>query len=298
MYKEQFSGIIPALVTPIDEYGALNEKTVRELIDWQLGQGVSGFYICGNTGEGPALPESTRFHMAEVAVEHVAGRGQVICHVGAADAQSALRLARHAHGIGCGAISSLPPTAYYDYGEDEIFDYYKRLGESCPLPLLVYANAMFRQADIAPFVERLMGLPTVAGAKFTRYNFFEMRNVCELCGGNIAVLNSPDEMLINGLTMGACAGIGSTYNVMPGRYAALYDAFTRGDFEAARQLQFEINHVIRDIIKYGVIRSIKQILCEMGFDAGGPVWPGRGFSLEEAKTLRYELSAAGFIFNP
>jgi len=294
MNNQKFTGIMPALITPVNGDGSLREDSARGLIDWQLSQGVQGFYVCGATGEGPALPEDTRRRMAEVAVEQAAGRGRVICHVGAADAQSALRLAAHAHSVGCDAVSSLPPTGYFDYGEDEIFGYYRRLDESTPLPLIVYANAMFRQADITPLMARLMTLPTVIGAKFTRYNFYEMRNVIEL--GDVAVINGPDEMLINGLTMGACAGIGSTYNIMPERFAALYNTFMSGDFEAARQTQFGINRIIRVILKYGVLRSVKQSLCMMGFDAGEPVWPGRGLAPEEAAAFRGEMEAAGFRF--
>ena len=293
MNSTTFSGVLPALVTPVNPDSSLREDAARALIDWQLSQGVSGFYICGATGEGPALPEETRRRMAEAAVEQTAGRGKIICHVGAADAQSALRLARHAAEIGCDAVSSLPPTGYFSYSDDECFDYYQRLGESSPLPLIVYANAMFKQADIVPFIERLLALPTVIGAKFTRFDFYEMRILVEL---GAAIINGPDEMLINGLTMGACAGIGSTYNIMPERFAALYDAYARGEFETARTTQFEINRVIRVIKKYGVIRSVKQALRALGFDAGDCVWPGRGFDADEARALREELAGAGMVF--
>ena len=294
MTGKRFTGVMPALITPVDGDGSLLEGAARGIIEWQLGRGADGFYICGNTGEGPALPERTRRRMAEVAVEQAAGRCPVICHVGAADAQSAISLAKHARAAGCDAISSLPPTGYYDYGDDEIFGYYERLGESTPLPLIVYANGMFKQPDIAPFIARLAQLPTVIGAKFTRLNFFEMRSIIELCGGEVTMINGPDELLINGLAMGACAGIGSTYNIMPERFAALYRFFMAGDFEAARQKQFGINRVIRVILKHGVIRAVKQTLRELGFEAGGPVWPGRGFAPEEAALLRGEMEAAGF----
>ena len=287
-------GIMPALITPVDRDGSLREDAARELVERLLGQGVHGFYVCGNTGEGPALSEETRRRMLEAVLEQTTGRGTVICHVGAADAQSALRLARHAYEAGCNAISSLPPTGYYDYSEDEIFDYYKALGESTPLPLLVYANGMFKQADIAPFIGRLTTLPTVCGVKFTRMNCYELRNLVEL---GIAVVNGPDESLVNGLAMGACAGIGSTYNLMPERFVRLYKLFTAGEFEAARQVQFEINRIIRVIIKHGVIRSTKQALCELGFGAGEPAWPGRGFTPEESRAFRAEMESAGFRFS-
>ena len=296
MPNKQFTGILPALVTPVDQDGALLEHTARALIDWQLSQGVQGFYVCGNSGEGPALPDETRRRVTELAVEQTAGRGKIICHVGAADARGALALARHAHAAGCDAISSLPPTAYFDYSEDEIFEYYRALSESAPLPLIVYATAMFRQPDIAPFIGRLMELPNVIGVKFTRQNYYEMRNVIELNGGDINVFNGPDETLVGGLLMGADAGIGTTYNVMPGRFAALYGAFARGDFEAARQAQFGINRVIRVLLRHGLISAVKQTLRELGFDMGEPIWPRRGFTPEEAKALRREMEEAGFRY--
>ena len=55
MSNIRFTGIMPALVTPFDAEGKIKKNTVRQLIDWQLQGGVKGFYICGSTGEGPAL---------------------------------------------------------------------------------------------------------------------------------------------------------------------------------------------------------------------------------------------------
>ena len=295
MTNKRFTGIMPALVTPVTHDGLLRADVVKQLVDWQLRQGVDGFYICGHTGEGPALSEETRRRMAEMVRECVSTQ-DVICHVGAADANSSLRLARHAGEIGCDAIASLPPTGYYGYSEDEIYDYYTRLGEASPLPLLAYANAMFKQADIVPFVERLMEIPTAIGLKFTRMNCYELRNIAELNGGDINVINGPDEMLVNGLMAGADGGIGSTYNIMPGRFVKLFEAFEAGDIKGAFQMQFEINRIIRVIIKYGVIRTVKQTLCEMGFDAGGPAFPGHGFTRDEAQLLRKEMGEAGFSY--
>lgn len=294
MQNKRFTGIMPALITPVFEDGTLREAAVRGLIDWQLSKDVKGFYICGSTGEGLQLSEETRMRMAEVTVSHTAGRGSVIAQVGASDALSAIRLAKHARQAGCDAISSLPPNYFRSYDEDEIFAYYQALGESCDLPLLAYATSMFKQPDISPFVARLMQLPTVIGLKFTRYDYYEMRKVLELNAGNINVINGPDEMLICGLTMGADAGIGSTYNIMPDRYVELYGRFARGDFEGARQKQFEINRIISVLIQYGVYPSIKHVLCSLGFDVGHTVFPGRRFTPAQQEALMRDLLAAGY----
>lgn len=295
MNNKQFKGIMPALITPFNEDGTLREESVRKMVEYHIKEGVQGFYICGSTGEGPAASEQTRMRMAEVTVDQVSGRAAVIDHVGAADALSAIRLAKHAKAVGCNAISSVPPTFYYSYGDDEIFNYYRSLSDACDLPLLVYAAKMFKQADITPFIERLMSLEHVIGLKFTRQNYYEMRRIIELNGGNINVINGPDETLICGLIMGADAGIGSTYNIMSGLYVEEYRRFMARDYNGAFEMQYKINHCVAVLIKHGVFPSIKCILTYLGFDTGYMAFPGKRFTKQEEESLLRDLNEIHFF---
>ena len=295
MKNKLFQGIMPAMITPFYADGTLNEEAARRMIEHHLAKGVAGFYICGGTGEGALADEKTRMRMAEVTVETVAGRAKVIDHVGTSDAWSALRLARHAAEIGCDAVSSLPPTFYVSYSDDEVLDYYRGIAEAAQIPVLVYATGAFKHQDISPLVARMMEIEHVIGLKFTRYDFYEMRRVIELNGGDINVINGPDEMLICGLTMGADAGIGSTYNVMPGLFLRLFNSFKAGDFATAQQTQYKINVLIAVLKKYGVIRAIKKIYEFMGIEAGGPAFPGRALDAEEAKALKKDLDGIRFV---
>lgn len=295
MLNKQFFGIMPALITPVNDDGSIREQAARSLVESHIERGVSGFYICGATGEGPALSEESRRHMAEIVVDQVHGRVKVINHVGAADTRSAIRLAKHAEEIGCDAISSVPPTFFYNHGENEIFNYYRALSESCAKPLLVYATNMFKQADIVPVISRLMSLDTVIGLKFTRFNYYEMRRIIELNGGDINVINGPDEMLICGLTMGADAGIGSTYNVMPGEFVKLFNSFRAGDFETAQKQQFKINHAIEIMLRHGLFPALKHMLTVQGFDVGYPVFPAKRFTPAEESALMKDLNEIRFF---
>ena len=233
--------------------------------------------------------------MAEIAVDQVKGRAAVINHVGACDARSAVRLAKHAEEIGCDAISSVPPNFFYGHEENEIFNYYRALSDACAKPLLVYATAMFKQADIVPMISRLMELDTVIGLKFTRFNYYEMHRIAELNGGDVNVINGPDEMLICGLTMGADAGIGSTYNVMPGEFVKLFNSFRNGDLAAAQAQQFKINHAIEIMLRHSLFPALKHMLTVQGFDVGQPVFPTKRFTKEEEDALMKDLNAIRFF---
>ena len=118
----------------------------------------------------------------------------------------------------------------------------------------------------------LMGTMTPTEKKFD----YLMTLLKMINGGDINIINGPDEMLLCGLSMGADGGIGSTYNVMPERFAALYKAFRAGDIDRAREIQFGINRVIRVILEFGsgaVLANVKDAVRLMGFDAGVCAYP-------------------------
>ena len=60
MSRILFRGIMPALITPIDENRQVKKEAVQALMDYQYSKGVKGFYINGSTGEGPAIAAATR----------------------------------------------------------------------------------------------------------------------------------------------------------------------------------------------------------------------------------------------
>ncbi|MBO4406308.1 MAG: dihydrodipicolinate synthase family protein, partial [Clostridia bacterium] len=228
------------------------------------------------------------------------GRGVLIDHVGAPDLTDALALARNARTSGVDAVSSLVPSFYFANTEDEIVDYYKRVAAEAEKPLLVYATPMIT-GDVVSLMERLLRIDGVIGCKFTRYNYYEMSLVKMLDGGNVNVINGPDEMLLAGLSMGADGGIGSTYNVMPDRFVALYDAFRANDLARAREIQYGINRVIRVLLRYGrgnAVKTVKEALALMGLPAGFAASPAAPLDEETRDSFRKDLIAAGLSLEP
>ena len=154
---------------------------------------------------------------------------------------------------------------------------------------------MFKQADIVPLIDRLLKLDTVIGLKFTRFNYYEMHRIVELNGGDVNVINGPDEMLICGLTMGADAGIGSTYNVMPGEFVKLFESYRSCDLAAAQRQQFKINHAIEIMLRHGLFPALKHMLTVKGFDVGQPVFPMKRFTPAQEEALMKDLAAIRFF---
>ena len=293
MSNKLFTGILPALITPIRDDGTFLRRAAEEVIDYEFRSPISGFYINGATGEGPVLSEKTRMEMAETAVEKAKGRGKIINHIGAPDTNSAFRLAKHASEIGCDAVSSVLPNFYFKYTAPQILDYYKRIADISGLPVVVYANGLMNQNPV-DFMREAIKIDGVVGVKYTLFDYYDLHRITELNDGDINVLNGPDEMLICGLVMGADGGIGTTYNIMPDWFCELYAAYREGQLEKAREVQFRINRVIDIIRRYPTsIPAVKEIFRYRGIDAGQAAYPAKVYTPEESASLRRELQEAG-----
>ena len=138
-------------------------------------------------------------------------------------------------------------------------------------------------------------IPNLAGIKFTSNNFMEMLECIRLDGGRFDILNGFDEMLLCGLTVGACGGVGCTYNYALKTYRGICDAFAAGDIEQARALQQESVEIVRVIIRHGGgVRGGKAIMNHLGYDCGDCRLPFAPYTEAEMRQLAEELNAIGF----
>lgn len=292
----KFKGIMPALITPLNEDGkTVNEESARGLIEYLINQGADGFYVLGSTGEGLVLDESERMKMLEISVDQVKGRKPIICHTAAMNFSEAVRLSKHAEKVGADALSAIPPI-FFHYRDEDIYNYYKSLAGSTNLPFVMYNHPSANGGMSAETVAKIFEIDNITGVKWTVNNYYEMMRLKDITNGEINIINGPDEMLISGLAAGADAGIGTTYNVMLPQYLKIYKYFTEGNVEEARKIQYKVNRVIKCMAKNEVISAVKSMCSLLGFPAGEATYPLRNMQGDGISKLQAELSELGWPF--
>lgn len=286
----QISGILPALVTPLDENGKFLPESLALLLERCYRAGIDGVYVGGNTGEGLLQSTAMRAEAIGVAVENSPAGKSVIAHVGSASTADAVALARHAAAHGAHAVSSLPPSEAGSFAE--VKQYFVELAAATDLPLLVY-----HFPDRSPLASthqaltELLGIESVVGIKFTDYNLYTLALLKQL---GTTVLNGRDEVLAAGLLMGADGGIGSFYNLVPGMFVELYNQTREGDWVGARRSQDRINQLIEVTLRFPMLAAIKAMLTWSGIPCGGPIPPHAAMTPQQETALREALAQAGF----
>lgn len=284
-------GILPAVVTPLNERGELVEDVYLKLLDKVYAAGSHGIYVAGQTGEGMQLPIPLRKRLAELSVQHSPKQKQVIIHIGASATADAIELARHASSINATAISSLPPAGPWSFGE--IKEYYRAVASASQLPVLVYyfpdASPAIRTMEQ---IQELLTLPNVIGLKYTDFDLYRLSM---LTRAGVTVFNGRDEVLVAGLLMGANGGIGTFYNLIPQAFVEVYRLSCAGEWAAARALQDRINDLIALTLQFPMLAAVKQMLTWSGISAGPCAGPRIAqLTPEQSASLRVKLKQSPF----
>jgi N-acetylneuraminate lyase len=288
--EDMFHGVLPAIVTPVDEAGEFAEEVFERLLADVYQVGVHGVYACGNTGEGPLQSASMRQQVAEAAVRSSPKGKTVIIHVGGVRLPEAIQLARHAERIGASAVSALPPAGGYNFRE--LHQYYQQLAESCDLPFLVYYfPELCRAIETLDHILELCEIPNVAGLKFTDFDLFKLHQVSR---AEKVIFNGRDQVLAAGLLMGANGGIGSFYNIIPKLFVDVYACACTGQWEEARRIQDRINELIRITSRFPTVSATKTMLKWQGYECGRCIAPHENLTEAGELQLREVVAQSSF----
>ncbi len=69
----QLRGAFTALVTPFKN-GGIDEEKFRNLIEWQIKEGINGLVPCGTTGESATLSHQEHEAVIRICIDQAGGR--------------------------------------------------------------------------------------------------------------------------------------------------------------------------------------------------------------------------------
>ena len=280
---KKLEGVVSALVTPFDDGDNIREDSIRRIINYNLKNGVSGFYVCGSTGESLLLTLDERKKVLEIVKDEVKDRAFIIANIGCMGTKFSIELAKHAEETGVDAISSFPPI-YYKFSFDEIKQYYFDIADSVNVPLIIYYIPSFTNVEMSlENFSELLEHKNIMGVKFTSMNLFMLERIKAL--SNKTIFNGFDEVFLGGLSLGADGMIGSTCNIVPAIIRAIYDSFRSKEMEKAYIYQQKLNEIINDIKDFGIIPATKAILSLIGIECGKPRKPFKALEEEEIARL-------------
>ncbi len=231
-----FKGVNTALITPFKD-GQIDKIAFRDLVNWQIQQGVHGLVPVGTTGESPTLSHEEHDEVIEITVTEAAGRVPVIAGAGSNNTSEAIRLAKHAEEVGANAVLIVSP--YYNKPTQQGLKahFLSIADELSSIPLIVYdipGRSVVSVKD--ELLAELAKHKNIIGVKDATGDAARPARLSNLIGDDFCQLSGDDATAFSYLASGGHGMISVVSNIAPKLYSDMYNSFCAGDIKTGMEI--------------------------------------------------------------
>ena len=291
-------GIIPAMVTPIDKTGRINESALRKLTNHLIDGGVHGLFPVGSQGEFFSLTFEQKKETIRIVVDETRGRVPVYAGTGTVTTREAIETTKMAQDLGVDAVSVITP--YFLHPQPEGADR-ALYGDREGLPEPADPALLQPRPDPGALPDR--DGPGTGRRSTTSSGSRTPAATCRMTGEyirltrgmNFHVLMGRDTLIYAALCYGAAGSICATGNVDPRVPVEIYEAFIAGDHKRALDAQYRLAP-LRIAFGLGTFPVVvKEALTMIGIEAGPAVRPIGPMTPENREKLRKVLADMGML---
>ena len=290
-----FGRLITAVVTPFDEHGRVDFKTLSKLVDFQFENGADSLVVCGTTGESPCLPIHDKLALYEEALRSARGRGKIIANVGDNCTYDSAMYAREAQALGVDGIMCVVP--YYNKPSQEgLYRHFKTIADAvAETPLVIYNIPGRSVVNMeAETVLRVVNeCPNARAMKQAAVDPEGDKVILAGAPDDFEMFSGNDERTLAMMAYGASGVISTTSNVAPAEMARLVNSFAAGDVATANDLNERLLPLMTGLFKAPNPTLVKEAMRLVGRPVGGPRLPLVAATPEESAMIAGILAEVG-----
>lgn len=251
--QSPLKGIIPPLVTPLENYDKLDVQGLYNLIEHHITGGVHGLFILGTNGEAPSLSYDLRKEMIKRTCELVNHRIPVLVGITDTSLAGLLELSEYSKSSGADAVVISPPF-YFPVDQDEIVEYFKVMTPALSLPFILYNIPSHTKAHLS--VETVVKIKEM-GARGIKDSSGDLLYLYSLIDAfrdspEFAIYTGTELFLPETILHGGHGAIPGGANIFPNLFVRLYEASVNKDFDTIvylREKVMKLNNTIYKVSK-------------------------------------------------
>lgn len=258
-----FKGAITALVTPMKD-GMVDEEKLRNLVEFQINNGISALVPCGTTGEAATLSYEEHMRVIEIVVEQVNKRVPVIAGTGSNSTHETIYLTEFAKKVGCDA--ALVVTPYYNKPTQKgLYEHFKAVAEAVDIPIVLYNVPGRTAVNMLPdTVIKLSKIKNIVAVKEASGSLDQVSEIIAGVDPEFDVLSGDDSLTIPMMALGAKGVISVASNIVPKEVSQMVDAWLKGNIEDAKKMHLKLFPLFKGIFIETNPIPVKKALYLMG----------------------------------
>jgi 4-hydroxy-tetrahydrodipicolinate synthase len=287
--KMKWKGVMPATTTAFDEHLNIDHAFVARHAKWLIDHGCTGIVTPGSLGESATLSFDEKLGLWKTVIDAVGERAPVVAAIASLSTAEAVRLAQRAADAGCSGLMVLPP---YVYRSDwrEMKPHIESVFRATKLSCMLYNNPVAYGTDFLPqqIAELAKEHENFEAVKESSTDVRRITWIRELIGDRVAIFVGVDDVVVEGVFMGAVGWIAGLVNALPRESVDLFNYAMNGEKEKAIEVYNWFLPLLRMDTVPKFVQLIKLVQEEVGM-GNARVRPPRmeltGAELDEALTV-------------
>lgn len=235
-------GCATAMVTPFTNDGSVDEKRLRDLIEYQIAGGVRVLVPCGTTGESVTMNDDENRLVIRTTVELARGRAKVIAGTGSNSTSVTIERSKAAREIGVDAVLTVAP--YYNKPtQDGLYAHFRAIAEAVDgLPVVIYNVPGRTSSNIAAETTLRLAhdVENIVAVKEASGNLSQIMEILRSRPENFRVISGDDSLTLPLIALGAEGLISVASNEAPALMSQLNDLALAGQWDEARKLHYRL----------------------------------------------------------
>jgi len=260
-----FRGTGTALVTPFTTKGEVDFRSLRQLVEFQIKNGVEAILPTGTTGESVTLSEDEQAQVVAEVVEQAKGRVKIIAGAGSNSTHHAVTLAKRMLASGADGILSVGP--YYNKPTQEgLYRHFAAIASEVDAPIVLY-NVPGRSScnmEAATTLRLAEEFSNIAGIKEASGSFAQIMEIIYRRPKGFGVWSGDDAITLPLMALGADGVVSVVSNEVPKQFSDMVRICLKGNFPQASRIQYKL----LDLMNFNFVESspipVKAVLSAMG----------------------------------
>ena len=263
----EMKGVHYILLTPFKDDESIDEKSLRNIVDFQLKAKVQGLAILGFMGEVHKMTDSEKAKVIEIVVDKVNGKIPISVGIRAFSTNAAIFQSQEAQKLGASSVFVAP----LNIQDDEVlFEFYSRIVQNIDIPVIIHDLPLAFNTVLSPaFIARLNQKLGINFLKLEDYpSGQKLSKIKEMTNGKMKILGGLGGLYCLEELQRGSEGIMTGFCYVE-VLVKIYEKFKNGDIEGAEKtfdhymplirydMQWKLGMAIRKYVyhKRGIIES-------------------------------------------
>lgn len=262
-----FYGTGVALVTPFDERGAIDFKSLKKLLA-HTAKGVDYFVVMGTTGESVTLSKEEKKSILKFVIQNNTKKLPIVYGIGGNNTQAVLEEIRATDIKGVDALLSVSP--YYNKPSQEgIYQHFTSVAKASKVPIILY-NVPGRTASnlTAETTLRLAKNKEIIGIKEASGNLEQCMHIAKNKPQDFLLISGDDMLTLPIYSVGGVGVISVLANAYPLIFKKIKEYALAGKYTNAQSELFKLLEINGPMYEEGNPVGLKYLMKLMSIGNG------------------------------